>query len=184
MNTTLTILNEILLSKDQLLILRKPEIEDAQEMLDYFNTVGGESENLLHGKDEFPLTQEQMMEYIERKSNNVNSLMVLGIIKDTIVGFAKINSPFIKRIAHNSEIFISVKKDYWRKGIGNLLLIELLKFAQEQGVIKNISLGVRASNTNAIRLYEKFGFKKIGVHKNYFNINGFFEDEILMDLNL
>jgi len=48
----------------------------------------------------------------------------------------------------------------------------------------NISLGVRASNYNAIRLYEKFGFRKVGVHKNYFYINGKYDDEYIMDLYL
>jgi len=33
-------------------------------------------------------------------------------------------------------------------------------------------------------MYEKFGFTKIGVHKNNFNVNGNFDDEILMDLYL
>lgn len=49
---------------------------------------------------------------------------------------------------------------------------------------KNINLGVRAGNDNAIKLYEKFGFKEIGTHKNCINIDGVFHDEILMDLNL
>ncbi|MGH4138282.1 GNAT family N-acetyltransferase [Clostridium sp.] len=52
----------------------------------------------------------------------------------------------------------------------------------ESGIIKNINLGVKASNINAIRMYEKFGFEKVGVHKDNFNINGKFYDEILMDL--
>ncbi|MNP83052.1 hypothetical protein D3C76_1818760 [compost metagenome] len=51
-------------------------------------------------------------------------------------------------------------------------------------MIKNISLGVKSDNVNAIKLYEKHGFVKIGVHKNFFNIDGIYYDEILMDLNL
>ncbi|WP_418223118.1 GNAT family N-acetyltransferase [Clostridium isatidis] len=50
--------------------------------------------------------------------------------------------------------------------------------------LKNIFLGVREGNINAIRLYEKHGFKKVGFHKNFFNINGKYYDEILMDLYL
>lgn len=61
---------------------------------------------------------------------------------------------------------------------------ELIKFAKEHDGVKNICLGVKASNKNAITMYEKFGFKKVGVHKNYFNINGNFDDEILMDLSI
>jgi len=62
------------------------------------------------------------------------------------------------------------------------VMAELIRFAKELGTIKNISLGVRASNSNAISLYEKSGFKKVGIHKDHFNINGDFYDEILMGL--
>ena len=178
------ILKEIQLKNGQKLILRKPIIEDAKRMIEYLNIVGGESENLLFGKDEFHLTVEQEMEHIKRISNNANTLMILGIIDNNIVSIAQISSPNRKRIAHNSEISISVKKDYWRNGIGSAVMEELIRFAKEHGTIKNISLGVKASNKNAIRMYEKFGFKKVGVHKNYFNINGNFDDEILMDMSI
>ncbi|WP_366914654.1 GNAT family N-acetyltransferase [Clostridium sp.] len=57
-----------------------------------------------------------------------------------------------------------------------------MKFAKYNDSIKNISLGVRASNQNAIKLYEKHGFEKIGTHKNFFYIDGKYHDEILMDL--
>lgn len=61
---------------------------------------------------------------------------------------------------------------------------EVISSAKKCGTVKNISLGVKASNKNAIRMYEKFEFKKVGVHKDYFNINGDFDDEILMDLSI
>lgn len=88
----------------------------------------------------------------------------------------------MKRISHNSEIAISVKKDYWNIGIGSAVMEELIKFAKDKESIKIISLGVREYNINAIKLYEKYGFKKIGTHKNYFNIEETYYDEILMDL--
>ncbi|MBU5676325.1 GNAT family N-acetyltransferase [Alkaliphilus sp. MSJ-5] len=176
------ILNEKQLKNGNQLILRKPMIEDAEKIIEYLNIVGGESDNLLFGKDEFHLTIEQEKEYIINLNNNPNVLMVLGIVEDNIVSIAQISSSNRKRIAHNSEIAISVRKDYWGNGIGSAMMQELIRFAKEYGTIRNISLGVRASNKNAIILYEKFGFQKIGLHKNYFNVNGSFDDEILMDL--
>lgn len=177
-------LSEIELKSGELLILRKPIIEDAQKMIEYLNIVGGESDNLLFGKGEFRLTVEQEMEYIKSLSNSTNTLMILGIINNSIVSVAQISGSNRKRIAHNSELSISVKKEYWRKGIGSIVMEELIRFAKENGTIKNISLGVKASNSKAMKLYEKFGFEKTGVHKNFFNINGNFEDEILMDLHI
>ena len=73
---------------------------------------------------------------------------------------------------------------YKRQGIGSTLMQELIFFAKNHKLIRNISLGVRASNHTAISLYEKFGFVKTGVHKNYFCINGEYDDEYIIDLYL
>ena len=176
------ILKEIQLKNGQHLVLRRPKVDDAQSIIEYLNIVGGESDNLLFGKDEFTLSVENEMEYIKNISNDANILMILGIIDNNIVSVAQISCPNRKRISHNSEVSISVKKDYWKNGIGSAVMDEIIRFAKENSTIKNISLGVKASNINAIKMYEKFGFEKIGVHKDNFNINGDFDDEILMDL--
>ena len=176
------IFKEIPLKSGYQLILRKPIVDDAEKMIKYLNIIGEESDNLSFGKGEFHLTVEQEIEYIKNISNAPNIFMVLGIIDNNIISMGQISSSNRKRIAHNSEIAISVKKSYWRNGIGSAVMEELIRFANENDIIKNISLGVKASNQNALMLYTKFGFQKVGLHKNYFNINGNFDDEILMDL--
>jgi len=176
--------NVMQLKNGQHLLLRKPKIEDAKEIIEYLNLIGGESDNLLFGNGEFLFSVEQEAEYIKNITNDANTLMILGIINDTIVSCASISCLARKRIAHNSEVVISVKKDYWRNGIGNAVMKELVKVAKEHDTIKTISLGVNANNKNAITMYEKFGFEKVGMHKDYFNINGIYVDELLMDLNI
>lgn len=52
------VLKEIELNNGEALILRKPIVDDAKGIIEYFNIVGGESENLLFGKGEFRLTVE------------------------------------------------------------------------------------------------------------------------------
>lgn len=79
----------------------------------------------------------------------------------------KFSSSNSTRMAHNIELSISVKRDSWPNGIGSAVMEELLRFVKERGTIRYVSLGVKASNHNAIAMYKKFGFKKIGVHKNY-----------------
>lgn len=176
------ILKELKLKDGQTLVLRKPIVEDAKMIIEYLNTVGGESDNLLFGKDEFHLTTQMEMEHIKGINDSENTLMILGVINNNIVSIAQISSPNRKRIAHNSEVAISVKKDYWGNGIGSSVMEELIKSVKDGCIVKNISLGVKANNKNAIAMYEKFGFEKVGKHKDYFNINGDYDDEILMDL--
>jgi RimJ/RimL family protein N-acetyltransferase len=175
-------LREVKLKNGKILIIRRPNIEDASSMVEYLNIVGGESDNLLFGKNEFRLTVEEEKEYIQNINKDNTSIMMLGVVDNKIVSVGQISSSKRKRIAHNSELAISVKREYWSLGIGNAVIAQLIEFAKSTDVIKNISLGVRDGNTNAIRLYEKHGFKKVGIHKDFFNIEGKYYDEILMDL--
>lgn len=164
------------------LILRKATVDDAKDIIEYLNTVGGESDNLLFGEGEFKLTVEQEKAYIENISKDKNSLLLLGVIDNKIASVSQIISANRQRISHNSELSISVKKEYWGNKVGSFVIEQLIKFAKNNKSIKNISLGVKEDNHNAIKLYKKHGFVEIGVHKNLFNINGDYYDEILMDL--
>jgi len=178
------ILKIIKLKSGKELLLRRPKEEDAGAMIEYLNIVGGESDNLLFGKNEFRLTVEQEREHINNVNINDNALMLLGIIDNQIVSVSQVSAPNRKRIAHNSELAISVKKEYWSMGIGTAVMEVLIDFAKNHETIKTISLGVKASNKKAQHLYEKLGFEKVGVHRNFFNIDGNYDDEILMDLYL
>jgi RimJ/RimL family protein N-acetyltransferase len=177
-------ITESMLSNGMRMTLRKPVIGDAEKLIAYLNTVGGESDNLLFGKDEFHMTVAQEIEYIKYTVDDPDVHYVIGLIGDEIVGTAHLRALGRPRIAHNCEVSLSVKKAYWGIGIGSALLEELIRFARAHGTIRNIHLGVKASNRVAIKLYEKHGFEKVGVHWDYFCINGVYDDEVLMDLYL
>ena len=57
------------------------------------------------------------------------------------------------------------------------MLLEIIKFAKENS-FEVIDLQVRSDNLSAIHLYEKFGFKKIGMHPAFFKIGN---EEISFD---
>ena len=62
---------------------------------------------------------------------------------------------------------VCVRKVSRKQGIGT----RMLQFLIEEGVnvkIKTFFLEVRESNSAAISLYEKFGFQKIGIRKNFY----------------
>ena len=63
---------------------------------------------------------------------------------------------------------IVVKKSNRGHGISSILLEELIKIAKKKGC-KKINLEVAATNTVAISLYEKFGFKQVGLRPKYYN---------------
>lgn len=173
---------EIKLKNGENLIIRKAEVNDAEKMIEYLNIVGGESDNLLFGENEFHLSIDQEKSHLENMANQENSIMLVGVINKKIVSIAQISASNRKRISHNAEVAISVKKEYWSLGIGSEVMKTLIDFAKYTNKIKNISLGVKASNAKARNLYRKIGFKEVGVHRNFFFVNDEYDDEILMDL--
>lgn len=63
---------------------------------------------------------------------------------------------------------IAVAKNFRRKGVASSLLKTLLYNAKDKGVL-TIYLEVRVNNLNAINLYEKHNFKRVGLRKKYYD---------------
>ena len=63
---------------------------------------------------------------------------------------------------------IAVRADSRGRGIGTLLMSELISRARMLGV-KYMTLEVRDNNENAIKLYKSFGFTVEGIRKKYYN---------------
>lgn len=82
---------------------------------------------------------------------------------------------FILDEAHITNI--AVHPGHRAKGIGSLLLDEMIRYAISKG-IESLTLEVRASNHSALRLYRKKGFSEAGVRKGYYSDNN--EDAIIM----
>jgi ribosomal-protein-alanine N-acetyltransferase len=71
---------------------------------------------------------------------------------------------------------VSVEPQQRRAGVATALLLELLEQIDDPGA--RLTLEVRRSNTPAIALYERFGFRSAGVRRRYYQDNG--EDALIM----
>ena len=72
---------------------------------------------------------------------------------------------------------VAVHPEFRHQGIGNQLVSELLSLCEKED-IDLVTLEVRKSNQNAIKLYEKHGFVAEGIRKAYYQDNK--EDAIIM----
>lgn len=95
---------------------------------------------------------------------NENSKYVVAKNNDEIVGFAGIWISIDE--AHVTNIV--TKKDLRKNGIGSTLLEELINLSKTLNLV-SITLEVNENNLDAIKLYEKFGFEKLGIRKKYYN---------------
>ena len=71
----------------------------------------------------------------------------------------------------------AVDPAYRRRGVGERLLLVMLDIAIERGA-REATLEVRLSNTPARNLYEKFGFRPVGIRPNYYSDDN--EDALIM----
>lgn len=80
--------------------------------------------------------------------------------------------------AHVTNIAIS--QSYRRRGLGERLLVELIRSAKQYGAL-SMTLEVRVTNSAAQKLYEKLGFVKRGIRRQYYSDTK--EDALIMWLD-
>ena len=74
----------------------------------------------------------------------------------------------LRKIGDEAELFrIATSSAHRREGVAAHLLHKILTDAKTAGV-RSVFLEVRASNSAAIALYERFGFVNVGHRKSYY----------------
>lgn len=99
--------------------------------------------------------------------------------KDEIVGMASLTR-FEGRRSHAGTIGMGVRDAHVRKGLGTQLLSSLLEMADDWWALRRIELTVNSDNTRAIDLYERKGFQREGLLKDYALRGGTLVDAISM----
>ena len=94
---------------------------------------------------------------------NKNTVIFKAVSDGKVIGFA--NASWI--LDESELLNIAVYENYRNKGIAQKIFIFLEKFLMKKNV-KKIFLEVREKNLPAISFYEKNGFVKNGLRKNYY----------------
>lgn len=149
---------------------------DSKELVDFWNRIGGETDNLTFGADEFYLSYELERAFINKLKDKDNCLYIAAYFNGKIVGCLSFLSSPRKRIMHRGEMSIGILKEYWGQGIGSCLMDYFTRWVNSTGVIKKIDLEVREDNLRAISLYLKYGFQIEGrISKGIFIDNKYYD---------
>lgn len=111
-----------------------------------------------------------------------NDLCQFVALRDSVViGWCDILPTHGEARAHVGILGIGLVVHARHMGIGTKLMEATIPKAWEKG-ISRIEFTARTDNTNAIALYERFGFMREGVNKNAFSVDGKFYDACSMAL--
>ncbi|XMB72318.1 GNAT family N-acetyltransferase [Mycoplasmatota bacterium WC30] len=172
------------LKNKKILEISEGNPKDAEEILAVLKQVGSESDNLIIDSNGVQLTVEQEEEYLKKNQKSITNKNFIGKVDGKVVCTAGIQGNARKRVEHNVTLGISILKDYWNIGIGGHMMNHILNYCRTTKLIKNVVLEVREDNVHAIHLYEKLGFKKIGVFTDKVKIDDKYYNEIIMEILL
>jgi RimJ/RimL family protein N-acetyltransferase len=164
--------------------VREAEATDAKACLVFLDHVAAETDFLDFGPGELGMTEEEEVEFLEKKRQSDHDLLLIARVGDQVAGTLGFNSGDKPRRRHAGEFGISVRKRFWGMGVGSLLLDSLIDWARRGGLVTKINLQVRADNERAISLYERKGFEREGRIVNAIRLDGKYYDALCMGLML
>lgn len=175
----INMLDSSLMLKGNIIYLRPLILKDVNE--NYLSWL--QDNEVMAGIATSGYTLEKLREYVKEKTTSPTTsffaICVLG--SDEHIGNIKLD--FHDRLANVSELGLLIgNKNYWGKGVGFESCNLLLKFGFDQLKLRKIYLAVYGNNTNAIRLYEKVGFRTEGILRKHVCVDGDYHDKYLMGI--
>jgi L-amino acid N-acyltransferase YncA len=141
--------------------IRPYQTEDTQAILDIINY------NILNSTALYDYnirTYEQQKTILEEKINK-HFPVIVAVEDDKVIGFGMYSEfRFREAYKYTVEHSVYVNNEHHGKGIGKLLLFELIQLAKHQKLHTMIAV-IDAENQSSVDFHEKFGFKTVGIIK-------------------
>lgn len=106
-------------------------------------------------------------------------------VNGSVAGYVRVKP--VTSLPENAHVFgiagLAVAPDARGRGAASALLAAVEKHARDSGARK-LSLRVLSTNDTALRLYERFGFRREGTLRDEFFIDGRNVDDVLMAKHL
>ena len=164
-----------------MIIIRPAIADDAAQLIKLMQQVVAEPHsNLLRSEGEFNYTVEEEQEILRRCNESANSLYLVAVDGDLLVGSLHCGGGSHKATLHECKLSMSVAQAYRNQGVGGRLLSEAIAWAKSNPNLSRMDLVVFERNQAAIHLYEKFGFEVEGHHRHTIWRDGQYLDTISM----
>lgn len=163
-------------------ILKTPEIEDAEMLLNSIKTASNETEFLSRIIEDWEtVTVESEEKFINNVRESRNTLFIACYADGVIAGNCDITFKTGSKTSHIATVGIALQKKYWNIGIGSAMFKELMKAAEEHKGTEIVDLEFVEGNNRAKALYEKFGFKVVSSKPNFFKMkDGTYQNLVYM----
>lgn len=149
-------------------MVRSAVAQDAKAVLLFLNQVSDETENLTFSSSDIGLSVKQETKFLSQAAKD--KTFIIAEYRGKIIGSAQLIIPTRERVKRTAVTGISLLKEYWGKGVSDMLMKHIIERAIDLELGK-INLKVRTDNIRARKFYERYGFKKEGESSRMFFIN-------------
>jgi RimJ/RimL family protein N-acetyltransferase len=163
-------------------LLRSPDESEAQCLLEYLDAVRRESDGIMFDPaDDLPSLDEERA-WVRRNIESDGGVHVAAVVEGQIIALAGIDQARFVRQHHSAGVGISIRGAWCDRGLGTVLMRELVGWAQEHPKIEQLTLCVFDTNPRAHAVYQKVGFREDGRLPRRAKVKGQYIDLIEMSL--
>ena len=163
------------------IVLREYSMEDLPSIREWVNNP--DVVDTLSDYFMFPHSEEQTLSWLRKRldgPNDQNSAQFIIADKSSDKYLGQIDLQTIDWKNRSARIGIVLGVDSRNRGYGTDAIKTLVSYCFEEMNLNRIDLTVKDYNTNAIRCYEKCGFKVEGRMKKTFYFRGEYRDNFIM----
>jgi RimJ/RimL family protein N-acetyltransferase len=133
--------------------------------------------------DEFTFTADDIAGWVRRSLASPADVQVVAEVDGQVEGELHMEVGARRRMSHAGWLVMNVSAPWRERGLGTILLTAALDYARAQPRIERVGLAALSSNSRAIRLYEKMGFREEGRRDRAIKLGpGRYVDEVLMGI--
>ena len=156
----------IILKDGRTAILRAPTQADAAPMVEWLRQTAGETDFILRTPEEVTMTAEQEAAFFQRLNDSPFDMMIVCEVNGEVAGNCHLSFNGKLKTRHRCSVAIGLTKKFWNLGIGSAMFREMIAVAEQREGVIQMELDFIEGNSRARALYEKMGFRIVGVRPN------------------
>ncbi len=169
------------LKNNKIVTIRQCVPEDAEQLTDVIKIYVEESG--FYPESEYNNTINEHAKRINSFSDDTNSLFLVAIHNNTIIGNIDLKASERQKLKHTAIIGVGLLKEWRAIGLGKILFKHLIDWAKQNSTLEILWLQAFSTNTSAINLYKSIGFIEEGRQVKFVKTpEGVYIDLVLMSL--
>lgn len=135
-------------------------------MREYIRKTAQETRYMMRNPEEIKITLDRQRQFLQMRRDELGGTILLAFLDGIHIGSCSLASMGeFQRYAHRCTVAIGLYQEYCGRGIGKILLSEILELAESIGY-EQVELEVVTTNERAVRLYQSLGFQIYGTLPN------------------